>query len=141
HVGQAVDQGAAAEVAVHGDGVRHVAEPEPADAAAGLDGHLLVAVAPVLKSAPLRPITRGSTDPTLRGLMNAYASVPAAYKESSILTAPPERLVVMLYDGAHRFLKQAAAAMRENDLAHSNDRLQRAEAIISQLHVTLELSA
>ena len=73
--------------------------------------------------------------------MNAYASVPAAYKESSIMTAPPERLVVMLYDGAHRFLKQAAAAMRENDLAHSNDRLQRAEAIISELNVTLDMSA
>jgi hypothetical protein len=61
--------------------------------------------------------------------MNGYASAPAAYKESSILTAPPERLVVMLYDGAHRFLTQAAAAMRQDDLAHANDRLQRAEAI------------
>ena len=29
------------------------------------------------------------------------------------MTAPPERLVVMLYDGALRFLFQAAAAMRE----------------------------
>src|SRR3954451_536192 len=73
--------------------------------------------------------------------MNAYASVPAAYKESSILTAPPERLVVMLYDGVHRFLTQAAAAMRQNDIAHSNDRLQRAEAIISELNVTLDMSA
>jgi flagellar protein FliS len=73
--------------------------------------------------------------------MNAYATVPAAYKESSILTAPPERLVVMLYDGAHRFLKQAAAAMRENNIAHSNDRLQRAEAIISELNATLDMSA
>ncbi|HEV8099950.1 MAG TPA: flagellar export chaperone FliS [Gaiellaceae bacterium] len=73
--------------------------------------------------------------------MNAYASVPAAYKESSIMTATPERLVVMLYDGAHRFLTQAAVAMRANDLAQSNDRLQRAEAIISELNVTLDMSA
>ena len=73
--------------------------------------------------------------------MNAYASVPAAYKESSIVTAPPERLVVMLYDGVNRFLTQAAAAMRENDLALSNDRLQRAEAIISELNATLDMSA
>jgi flagellar secretion chaperone FliS len=73
--------------------------------------------------------------------MNAYASVPAAYKESSILTAPPERLVVMLYDGAHRFLAQAAAAMRQGDVAHTNDRLQRAEAIISELNATLDMSA
>src|SRR5436309_7396617 len=73
--------------------------------------------------------------------MNAYASVPAAYKESSVMTAPPERLVVMLYDGAGRFLTQAAAAMREGDLAHSNDRLQRAEAIVSELNVTLDMTA
>ena len=73
--------------------------------------------------------------------MNAYASVPAAYKESSIMTAPPERLVVMLYDGAHRFLAQGAAAMSQGDIAHSNDRLQRAEAIISELNSTLDMSA
>jgi flagellar secretion chaperone FliS len=73
--------------------------------------------------------------------MNAYASVPAAYKESSIMTAPPERLVVMLYDGAHRFLTQAAAAMRQGDIAQTNDRLQRAEAIISELNATLDMSA
>jgi|SRR3954447_737472 flagellar protein FliS len=73
--------------------------------------------------------------------MNAYASVPAAYKESSIMTAPPERLVVMLYDGAHRFLTQGAAAMGQGDIAQSNDRLQRAEAIISELNSTLDMSA
>jgi flagellar protein FliS len=73
--------------------------------------------------------------------MNAYASVPAAYKESSIMTAPPERLVVMLYDGAHRFLAQAAAAMRQGNIAQTNDRLQRAEAIISELNATLDMSA
>jgi flagellar protein FliS len=73
--------------------------------------------------------------------MNAYASVPAAYKESSILTAPPERLVVMLYDGVHRFLTQGAVAMSQGDVAQSNDRLQRAEAIISELNATLDMSA
>jgi flagellar protein FliS len=73
--------------------------------------------------------------------MNAYASVPAAYKESSIMTAPPGRLVVMLYDGAHRFLAQAAVAMGQGDIAHSNDRLQRAEAIISELNATLDMDA
>ena len=74
--------------------------------------------------------------------MNAYASAaPAAYKESSIVTAPPERLVVMLYDGAHRFLFQAAHAMREGDIASMNSRMQRAEAIVSELNATLDMSA
>ena len=46
--------------------------------------------------------------------MSAYAPAsPAAYQQQSILTAPPERLVVMLYDGALRFFFQAAVAMRE----------------------------
>src|SRR3989442_2368227 len=57
------------------------------------------------------------------------------------MPAPPERLVVMLYDGAHRFLAQGAAAMSQGDIAHSNDRLQRAEAIISELNSTLDMSA
>lgn len=73
--------------------------------------------------------------------MNAYASATVAYKESSIVTAPPERLVVMLYDGAVRFLAQAAAATRQNDVAGANDRLQRAEAILSELNSTLDMSA
>jgi flagellar secretion chaperone FliS len=66
-----------------------------------------------------------------------YAGANRAYTESSILTAPPERLVVMLYDGAHRFLFQAAHAMRSGDIAAMNNRMQRAEAILSELRGTL----
>ena len=73
--------------------------------------------------------------------MATYAPAPRAYRESSILTAPPERLVVMLYDGARRFLAQAAYAMRERDVAHAGNRLQRAEAIIEELLATLDMSA
>ena len=32
---------------------------------------------------------------------------PSAYRQSAVLTASPEQLVVMLYDGARRFLGQA----------------------------------
>ncbi len=66
---------------------------------------------------------------------------PQAYKESAILTAPPERLVVMLYDGIRRFLYQAAVAMREGNIEATNSRLQRAEAIIDELNNTLDMSA
>jgi flagellar protein FliS len=66
--------------------------------------------------------------------------VPNAYKESSILTAPQERLIVMLYDGARRFLIQGAMAMGQGDVATSNERMQRAEAIIEELLTTLDLS-
>ncbi len=75
--------------------------------------------------------------------MSTYAPSrsTAAYRESSILTAPPERLVVMLYDGARRFLHQAALAMREERHTESDDRLRRAEMIIEELLATLNLEA
>ena len=68
----------------------------------------------------------------------ATAQQASAYRDSSVLTAPPERLVVMLYDGAHRFLFQAAHAMRAGDISLMNNRMQRAEAIISELRQTLD---
>ncbi len=43
----------------------------------------------------------------------------------------------MLYDGAHRFLFQAAHALRQGDIAQMNGRMQRAEAIIAELRGTL----
>jgi flagellar protein FliS len=71
----------------------------------------------------------------------AYAASPQSYQQSAILTAPPERLVVMLYDGAGRFLQQAAVAMRAGDNERSNRSLQRAEAILDELLATLNLDA
>ena len=69
-----------------------------------------------------------------------YAAHPAtaAYKEAGVLTASPAQLVVMLYDGAGRFLRQAAAAMDEGDVPRSHERLQRGEAIVQELLDTLD---
>ena len=72
--------------------------------------------------------------------MTPYAQAQQAYRDSAILTAPPERLVVMLYDGANRFLLQGATAMRSGDLTVMNDRLRRAEAIVTELRQTLDMS-
>jgi flagellar protein FliS len=72
--------------------------------------------------------------------LSAYtASHSVAYKQQSILTATPGQLVVMLYDGCLRFLHQAAFAMRGGDMTESNARLARAEAIIDELHATLDM--
>jgi flagellar protein FliS len=73
--------------------------------------------------------------------MSAYAP-PAhnAYRESAVLTATPQQLVVMLYDGAHRFLRQSAIAMREGRVALAGEKLRRAEAIIDELLATLDMS-
>jgi flagellar protein FliS len=72
--------------------------------------------------------------------LSAYtASHSVAYKQQSILTATPGQLVVMLYDGCLRFLHQAAYAMREGNVTEADARLQRAEAIIDELHATLDM--
>ena len=71
--------------------------------------------------------------------MNPHASATQAYKESSVLTAPPERLVRMLYDGTLRFLARAAVALREGlGPAAANDPLKRADAILEELLSTLD---
>jgi flagellar protein FliS len=67
------------------------------------------------------------------------ATHTAAYRQQSVMTATPGQLVVMLYDGCLRFLHQAAYAMRGGDVVETNARLTRAEAIIDELHATLDL--
>ena len=72
--------------------------------------------------------------------MPAYtASSPSdTYRQQSIMTASPGQLVVMLHDGALRFLLQAATAMRADDNLLADAKLRRAEAIIDELHATLD---
>ena len=72
--------------------------------------------------------------------MATYAGTPTtAYQQQSVLTAPPGRLVVMLYDGCLRFLFQAAYAMREGLPQDVDARLRRAEAILDELLATLDM--
>ena len=72
--------------------------------------------------------------------MNPYATVRQAYAESSVLTASPGQLVVMLYDGAIRFLRQSAEHMRAGDRERARERMRRAEAVIDELNWTLDMS-
>lgn len=73
--------------------------------------------------------------------MNPYATQSQAYRSSSVMTASPEQLVVMLYDGAIRFLRQGEVAMGEGAWTHASERLSRAEAIVDELLATLNLDA
>ena len=72
--------------------------------------------------------------------MNPYANARQAYAQSAVLTATPEQLVVMLYDGAIRFLRQSAEYMRAGEREQSRNRMSRAEAIIDELNSTLDMS-
>jgi flagellar protein FliS len=73
--------------------------------------------------------------------MNPYRSASQAYAQDSVLTAAPEKLVVMLYDGLARFLAQGAAAVRAEDAAGAGRALGRAGAILDELLATLDPAA
>ena len=70
--------------------------------------------------------------------MTTLAS-PNAYKESAVLSASPELLVVMLYDGARRFIFQAGVAMRDGQIELTNRKLRRAEDIVQHLRDVLDM--
>jgi flagellar protein FliS len=72
--------------------------------------------------------------------MTGYASAKQAYTEAAVLTAPPERLVVMLFEGAISFLTRAAASLRADEPIVAMKNLQRAIAIIDELNVSLDMS-
>jgi flagellar protein FliS len=61
-----------------------------------------------------------------------------AYRQNAVLSASPGELVVMLYDGARRFLRQAGAAMQAGEVERAHNALRRAELIIGHLDGTLD---
>jgi len=73
--------------------------------------------------------------------MNPYRSASQAYASDSVLTASPEKLVVMLYDGLARFLARGVAALRAEDIAAAGTALNRAGAILDELLATLDPAA
>jgi flagellar secretion chaperone FliS len=61
------------------------------------------------------------------------------YQQVEVATANNLRLVVMLYDGAIRFLSQAKAEITNRNLAGKAVAIDRALAIISELQSTLKI--
>ncbi|MBL8047066.1 MAG: flagellar export chaperone FliS [Chthonomonas sp.] len=53
--------------------------------------------------------------------------------------ASPLQLVVMLYDGAIKFVKQGQTAMEEGRLFEQNEALQRAQRIVVELLSSLDM--
>lgn len=61
----------------------------------------------------------------------------AAYQDSRILTASPEELTLMLYDGAIKFCNLGNMAMEKGDLQATNTNLLKAQRIIMEFRTTL----
>jgi flagellar protein FliS len=60
------------------------------------------------------------------------------YLETAVETASPARLIVMLYDGAIRFINEATYAMQQRDYETQNAKLQRAQKILAELISSLD---
>lgn len=65
-------------------------------------------------------------------------SGPNPYLRTQIMTASPEQLRLMLYDGAIKFAGQARAAMADNRLEESYEGLMRAQKIVLELSTSLK---
>src|SRR5690554_3686627 len=60
------------------------------------------------------------------------------YLETAVETASPARLIVMLYDGAIRFINNAIDAMQNRQYEQQNYYLQRAQKILAELISSLD---
>jgi len=72
--------------------------------------------------------------------MNNWAASSQRYYETSVTTSSPEKLVVMLYQGAIRFLKQAIVDIENHDIKGKNQSVTRALAIVNELQSTLDMT-
>ena len=67
-----------------------------------------------------------------------------SYRQVAAHTAPPGQLVVMLYDGAIRFLERALVGFQHEDPLEFNSTINnnvlRAQEIINELNASLDLS-
>lgn len=61
------------------------------------------------------------------------------YRKNQIATASEGQLIIMLYDGAIRFLKKAKTAMDEKDVEQSHEAITRARKIVLELMFSLDM--
>ena len=62
-----------------------------------------------------------------------------AYKRQQVMTATPEALTLMLYNGCLKFIKEGVEALTEKNYEVSNISLQKAQNIISEFRITLNM--
>lgn len=63
------------------------------------------------------------------------------YQNNSVNTASPGELTLMLYNGCLKFIHQAKKAIEENNIESKNTNIQKAQNIISELMVTLNMES
>src|SRR5947207_15120522 len=72
-------------------------------------------------------------------MTHTAARAASSYRNTEAQSRTPIELVVMLYDGALRFIAVARAAMERGDIPARAEAVSRALAIVSELQNTLDL--
>ncbi len=65
-------------------------------------------------------------------------NIANAYQRNAIMTASPAELTLMLYEGAIKFCNIAIVAIEKSDFEKANENLKKAQAIITELRITLD---
>ena len=72
-------------------------------------------------------------------MANPYNKYIKQYQANNITTATPEKLMVMLFDGAIQFLQKAKTAIEEKNLQERATNIESARKIIRELMRTIDL--
>jgi len=68
----------------------------------------------------------------------AYGRISQEYRKQSVNGASPLQLVIMLYDGALRYMEAGKHAILHQDLSRQNDQLQKAQKVVMELMSCLD---
>ena len=66
------------------------------------------------------------------------ARASAQYQQGQTLTVSPGQLVILLYEGAQRFVRRARAALAEGEMEQVHGAICRVQDIIAELDATLD---
>lgn len=72
-------------------------------------------------------------------MVNPYNKYIKQYQANNITTATPEKLMIMLFDGAIQFLQKAKIAIEEKKLQERSTNIESARKIIRELMRTIDL--
>jgi len=61
------------------------------------------------------------------------------YIENAVKTASPMKLIEMMYEKAIEVLKDAKDALNKNDFITTNEKIKRAQDIVTELNISLDI--
>lgn len=61
------------------------------------------------------------------------------YKQNSVMTASPQELTLMLYNGALKFIGLSKIYIERKDIPNANASIIRAQDIVQELNITLNM--